>query len=345
LLIDGFSIAMTVRLDEAIGLLQHSCPVAIPTETVWGLAARWDDEEGIRKIFSLKGRPLNNPLIIHVADQRSVLSCVSNMSCGCFLSEHERETQVVRPPEGMAELMEAFWPGGLTLVVPVDERKVLPSVRAGLPTAAFRMPDQPETLELIARVGPLVAPSANRSGSPSATTPEHIYHDFGADFPVLTASSFCRHGVESTILIWDGAHWALGRRGAIREDDIASIIGYEPAFHTPLSGAPLCPGQLFRHYAPKAALTLSRNGWHECDAADYDGVLGFADRHYPKARCVVSMGLSDDPTSVSHRLYASLRELDDRSLRSVFVDFDIPLSYGWNVIIDRLERAAQKEQR
>ena len=314
---------MNVTLEEAVDYLNHSHPVAIPTETVWGLAARWDDDEAIRKIFLLKGRPLSNPLIIHVSNPLSFASCVPEQ------------------PPMMKDLMKAFWPGGLTLVVPVDERRVSSLVRAGLSTAAFRMPDHMETLELILRTGPLVAPSANRSGSPSATTPEHIEHDFGVGFPILKAASYCRHGIESTILIWDRRCWRLGRLGAIGVDVLAIVLGYEPTLHKAEGDAPLCPGQCFRHYAPEAKLSLSADGWEEQYSSTYDGVLGFSDRHYPNATNFVAMGSSDDPRSVSYRLYASLRDLDRLQLKAVFVDTSVPASVDWMAILDRLYRASK----
>jgi L-threonylcarbamoyladenylate synthase len=316
---------MKISLEEAVEYLKRSHPVAIPTETVWGLAARWDDEEGVRAIFSLKGRPLSNPLIIHVSDPCLCTSCV------------------VQAPPRMADLMDAFWPGGLTLVVPVMEQKVSSLIRAGLPTAAFRMPDHPLTLELISKTGPLVAPSANLSGSPSATSPEHIEHDFGVGFPILRSELFCRHGIESTILAWSNGCWRIGRLGAVNIGSLEHVLGYEPPIHRPNNGTPLCPGQLFRHYAPKACLTLCSDGWKDSLSSQYDGVLGFSDRHYHNAAHVVSMGSSISPKEVMHGLYTSLRELDTLSLCSVFVDTRVPSSSEWLPILDRLIHASSNK--
>ena len=311
---------MRIQLEEAVRRLNESQPVAIPTETVWGLAARWDDEAGIQEIFRLKGRPLQNPLIIHIATVAPLLSSIT------------------QSPPGLFDLIENFWPGGLTLVLPVREQAILPIVRAGLPSAAFRMPSHAQTQELIARTSPLVAPSANKSGLPSATTPEHIEHDFGPELPILEAQTFCHHGLESTILIWQDK-WYLGRPGAIDIDALAFVIGYMPTLHRP-GEQPLCPGQLFRHYAPKARLTLNAS-WDEEKAGRYDGVLGFSDRIYPKASRVVSMGPSTDPKAVASHLYAALRDLDRFSLQSVFVDIHMPPTTPWMAILDRLEKAAR----
>ncbi len=315
---------MNVTIEQAADLLRNSQPVAIPTETVWGLAARLTDEPAIRQIFFLKGRPLENPLIIHLASPQFLFSCCT-----------------IEPP-GLRELIRVFWPGGLTVVVPVDHKKVPALVRAGLPTAAFRVPDHDDALRLITSTGPLVAPSANRSGTPSATKPEHITKDFGCWLPILKTSTACRHGIESTILIWHNEIWHVGRLGAISTEAIASILGYEPPPHAPSSNRPLCPGQMFRHYAPQARLTLSAAPWEEGLVAHYDGVLGFSDRDYRGARHLVTFGTSTDPASVSQSLYRALRDLDLLRLQSVLVDINMPSSADWRAIRDRLEKAAQQ---
>ena len=153
---------MRVSQAVAISELRRSKPVAIPTETVWGLAARLEDEAGIRAIFSLKKRPLVNPLIIHIDD----------VSC---LKEYAKEPL----PPGTVELATAFWPGPLTLVLPCHEDRVPAVARANLLTAGFRVPKEEATLNLLQAIGPLVAPSANLSGRPSATEMGHVEEDFG----------------------------------------------------------------------------------------------------------------------------------------------------------------------
>lgn len=315
---------MKVDLVQAVHCLTVlSQPVAIPTETVWGLAAPIHDEACIRKIFFLKGRPLANPLIIHIDELEAVQG-------------YAREL-----PPGFEELSGTFWPGPLTLVIPVLEATVLPIVRAGLPTAAFRMPDHADARKLIHEVGPLVAPSANRSGTPSALTPQHIEQDFGAWLPILQTRRACRHGIESTILVWKNSSWYLGRYGAIDTKKIAKVLGYSPmpSFHT--DGAPVCPGQLHRHYAPKAQLALMDQPWGKNHVSRYDGVLGFSDRDYPDATAVVHLGTSRNSRSVYKTLYSSLRQLDQLGLRRVFVDlYGIELTSEWLPLIDRLHKAS-----
>jgi L-threonylcarbamoyladenylate synthase len=316
---------MRVDIDEAASFLLRSHPVAIPTETVWGLASRMEDETCVGEVFRLKKRPPKNPLIIHVNDVSFVKDVASFLPDDFFL------------------LTETFWPGGLTLVLPVYQEKVPAGVRAGLPTAGFRMPNHAKTRELIERVGPLVAPSANLSGRPSATEEKHIEDDFGKAFPLLwTDVPPCDKGIESTILIWKKNFWYLGRLGAIDVFEIEKVLGYEILSLSSHEEAPLCPGQMYRHYAPRASLFLHPHGWKRAEAHLFDGVLGFADREYEDAREFVSIGYSESASSVANRLYSALRELDERDLSSVFVDMALSASKEWDSIRDRLEKAARE---
>ncbi len=314
---------MRVTTAEAVSLLANSSPVAIPTETVWGLAARADDEEGIERIFAIKNRPPSNPLIVHI----------NSKSC---LSAYVKEL-----PDEAFPLIDAFWPGGLTLVLPVKENAFPDIARAGLPTAAFRMPDHETALELIERTGPLVAPSANKSGRPSATLPEHIEEDFGVDFPILHSTIPCRHGIESTILIWRAPKWCLGRFGAISPSAIEGVLGYAPPHFS--DDRPLCPGQMFRHYAPQASLFLGTT-WDPSAGHTFDGVIGFSDRSYAHAKSILHLGPSSEPETCMFRLYALLRELDQRGFQSVFVDIDLPSSTHWQALLDRLKRASNQSE-
>jgi len=313
---------MFVNIEEAARLLQHSQPVAIPTETVWGIAACMDDRRGIEQIFRLKRRPRENPLIVHISDYTALTNSCDNL------------------PDEALTLAHTFWPGGLTLVIPVNPNRILSEVRADLPMCAFRMPNNQDTLSLINQCGPLVAPSANISGKPSATNPQHIIDDFGQDFPILSTTTSSERGIESTILIWQQGFWKMGRYGAINQEQLEKILGYtiEPI----TTSQTLCPGSTFRHYAPNAQLTLCNKGWKEEDAEFFDGVLGFSDRSYPCAQTIVTMGLSTNPENVARHLFAALRELDNRSLHTVFVDLNIIFSDKWKSIIDRLTRAAKK---
>ncbi len=301
---------MKINSKKAKELLCAGGVVAIPTETVYGLAARVDSPSAIEKIFTLKGRPANNPLIVHIGSKAEIKATMP----------------------GLDALMSAFWPGPMTVVLPVEENSILPVVRANLPTCAFRMPNHPVTLDLLQETGPLVAPSANLSGSPSATKPEHVEKDFGIDFPVLDGGS-CHHGVESTILICNEGIWQLGRLGAISQEKIAEVLGYSPEFVT--KKGIICPGQLLSHYAPKAKLYLEE---HPCQA-----VIGFSNRSYSKGCKLFSLSHSEDPIEAARNLYDTLRELDNEGIQEAWIDMDFPSTGLWKTIRERLHKAASNK--
>lgn len=292
---------------------------AVPTETVYGLAASLRFPKAIDEIFVLKKRPANNPLIIHLAAKEDLF----------FYSPQANDLP------HLDALIQAFWPGPLTLVVPIDISSVPEKVRAGLATAAFRMPAHPLAHALIKLTGPLVMPSANLSGKPSATHPDHVELDFGPDFPVLDGGS-CTQGVESTILYFDKTHWKIIRQGAIAAENFLPILGYVPTFELPSDKeTPLCPGQMYRHYAPKAKLILT---------ADFSGlsdcvIVGFSDRHYPSER-VYYLGSSSDADAVARHLYDVLRQLDKDNVVQACIDVDLPNTGLFRTVLERLHKAS-----
>lgn len=304
---------MRIDVGVAARLLNQGEVVAIPTETVYGLAARYDLPESVEKIFHIKNRPRQNPLILHLDEVEKILP---------FL--------VAQPPQ-FFELAKAFWPGPLTLVLPVDPQKIPEVVRAGLPSGAFRIPSHELTRELLKLTGPLVAPSANRSGRPSSSLPEHVEEDFGNAFPVLDGGP-CQKGVESTILIFDGEKWALGRLGAIPPEAFASILGYVPLLS--ISKKAVCPGQFFRHYAPKAKLHLG-DSFEEASC-----IIGFTDRDYPGSAHKILWGSTKDPEEVLFRLYDTLRRVDLEGIKEAWIDMNVPEDGLWTTFIERLKKAA-----
>lgn len=288
--------------------------VAIPTETVYGLAAIYDKEKAIAEIFRLKNRPPQNPLIMHVSDRDQVKSFASII------------------PEGFDLLASHFWPGPLTVVLPVDENKVPNNVRAGLPTQAFRMPAHPMALELIRLTGPLVAPSANLSGRPSAVSEAHVESDFGIDFPVL-AGGMAKRGIESTILVLQNGRFCLGRLGALPPEVFTPLLGYTPELA--LAGSKVvCPGQLLRHYAPLATLILAK----EFTEAKY--IIGFSNRHYPEGAQVLDWGPEDRPEIILSNLYTILRMLDAKGIKDAHVDMNFPEVGLFQTLSERLRKAA-----
>ncbi|MBS0634323.1 MAG: threonylcarbamoyl-AMP synthase [Verrucomicrobia bacterium] len=307
---------MRITKELAAELLLSGQVVAIPTETVYGLAASIHNPKAVDEIFARKGRPSHNPLIVHVANRDDCLNVISTH------------------PDGLESLIDAFWPGPLTVVVPVVTERILPQIRANLETCAFRMPNHPETLALLQQVGPVVAPSANLSGSPSSTCPEHVERDFGADFPVLDGGA-CHHGLESTIVVYQDGEWQIARLGSLSQEDLEVVLGYVPKIVTN-SSKPICPGQLLAHYAPKATLLLSPT------AKEHPNVVGFTDRLYPAAKRLFLLGSSTDPIEVANRLYSILRKLDQDGVEEAWVDMDFADNGLWKTIKERLSRAASR---
>ena len=307
---------MLITLSESIRLLCEGQVVAIPTETVYGLAAALNQPGAIDKVFDLKKRPQNNPLIIHLADPSQIHPFTSKL------------------PLDFDLLADAFWPGPLTMVVPVHTDRIPEKARANLPTAAFRVSAHPMTKAVIEKTGPLVMPSANLSGRPSSTSPIHVESDFGSNFPVLNGGP-CDKGLESTILLFTEQRWKIVRLGSISPEEFRSVLGYIPEVATNAEHkTPLCPGQLYRHYAPKAKLTLLAT-----IPSDLQGViLGYPSRIYPPGCQLVPLG--NTPAEVAESLYHVLRLIDLEGITHSYVDLDIPQEGLWLTILERLKKAA-----
>lgn len=214
--------------------------VAFPTETVYGLGADAWNPKAITKVFETKGRPSDNPLIVHVSDSSQILDFVSSIS------------------EAAQLLIEEFWPGPLTLVFN-KKSAVLDVVTAGLDTVAIRMPANEIALELISQTGPLVAPSANRSGAPSPTKSSHVKSDFGSSILVIDGGR-TQVGLESTVLDISSEEPMILRPGSIGKKELEIVLGREVLIDNTTSIKPKSPGQKYSHYKPKAEVKwLSAN--------------------------------------------------------------------------------------
>ena len=235
------------ELGEAAGILRSGGLVAFPTETVYGLGGNALDEDAAGKIYAAKGRPSDNPLIAHVSCMEEVAPLVKEI------------------PEAGRKLMEAFWPGPLTMIFPKSD-KVPYGTTGGLDTVAIRMPDDPVANRLIALAGvPVAAPSANTSGRPSPTTADHVWQDMNGRIEMIIDGGPVGIGVESTIVDVSSAVPAVLRPGAITMEMLAEVLGevsVDPAILGPLSAdvRPKAPGMKYKHYAPKADLTLVEPG-------------------------------------------------------------------------------------
>ena len=232
-------------IEEAAQILKAGGLVAFPTETVYGLGGNGLDKEAARKIYAAKGRPSDNPLILHVSKMEEVYPLVESV------------------PEKAKLLMESFWPGPLTLIL--KKSKIVPlESTGGLDTVAIRCPDNALTLELIERAGlPVAGPSANLSGSPSPTEASHVYHDLSGRIEGILDDGAVGIGVESTILDMSTETPTLLRPGAITLEDLTEVLGEKPEIDPTLLGKkmedgfiPKAPGMKYRHYAPKAEMVL-----------------------------------------------------------------------------------------
>jgi L-threonylcarbamoyladenylate synthase len=223
-------------LDEAAERINGGDVVAFPTETVYGLGARIDHIPALDRIFELKGRPGDNPLIVHI----------SNLDMLRVLTPWHDHPHV-------KALADAFWPGPLALVV--LRHPIVPDrVTAGLDTVAIRMPNHPMALQLIEKTGPLAAPSANRSGRPSPTRASHVVEDFGDEVDVLDGGP-CTVGLESTVLDLTTDQAVVLRPGGISSKQIEDVLG-EAVTSDRVEGVVRSPGTRYRHYAPKTPIQL-----------------------------------------------------------------------------------------
>jgi L-threonylcarbamoyladenylate synthase len=321
---------------EAGRVLASGGLVAFPTETVYGLGADALNAAAVARIFEAKGRPADNPIIVHVADEAALASLVTDV------------------PRTARELIARCWPGPLTLVLPALPA-VPPVTRGGLSTVAVRMPAHPVALALIRAAGsPVAAPSANRSGRPSPTTAQHVLQDLGDAVDLVLDAGPTPVGVESTVLDVTGQGPVLLRPGGVTLETLREIIG-AIAVAAPDAAARIArsPGTRYRHYAPRARVVLVeasedragpaivaavRQAW---DQGARVGVMVTAEAasEVPVGAVVRVMGRRADPETIAARLFALLRELDDAGLDVIVVEGIAEHGVG-RAVMDRLRRAA-----
>lgn len=294
------------KLEKAARIIREGGLVAFPTETVYGLGANALLADAAKKVYAVKGRPSDNPLIIHLCDPRDAEKY-------CFTSEL------------YYSLAASFMPGPLTLILP--KREIVPDqTTGGLDTVAVRVPAHPMARELIRRAGvPVAAPSANLSGRPSCTTFAHVLEDMNGRIDMILDGGDCEIGLESTILSIAGGKITLLRPGGITKEMLEAAgfsLSVDKAVTQKLSGSerPMAPGMKYRHYAPKADLILL-DGTHGAVEAFMRAQLGKPDVAliaYPEYRSlagrdnVVLLGSTDDPSGQGHVLFDLLRGFDSR---------------------------------
>ncbi|BAN71377.1 L-threonylcarbamoyladenylate synthase [Lacticaseibacillus paracasei] len=287
-------------IPEAAAALKRGELVAFPTETVYGLGADATNVTAVGKVYAAKGRPSDNPLIVTVADADMV-------------GQYATITPLA------AKLMEAFWPGPLTIILNILPGRLSMKVTGGLQTAAFRNPDNALTRKLIATAGvPIVGPSANTSGKPSPTTADHVLHDLDGKIAGVLDDGPTQVGVESAIIDLTVTPPAILRPGAIGPDELEPLIGHvdTAAHHVGQNEAPKAPGMKYKHYAPAAQVVVVD------DPAQFSAAVAWAKQtgqvfgllatdailaQYPT---IPSYSLGKDVQSAAHALFAGLRWFD-----------------------------------
>ncbi len=320
-------------LSQAAELLRRGGLVAFPTETVYGLGANALDGRAVARIFEAKGRPSFNPVIVHVAD----------MDVAAALVEMDDRALAVAT---------AFWPGPLTLILP--RRKdcgVSELCSAGMPSLAVRVPAHPVAQRLLRAVGvPVAAPSANRSGLLSPTTPAHVAESLGDAVDMILAGGASAVGLESTVLALDpGMPPAVLRPGAITAEDIAAALGEDVIYDYGDQDKPRSPGQLLRHYAPRTKLRLNAVDLVPGEAllafgsVKFMGVRGGGAAHDLPDTALRNLSEGGDLAEAAANLFRMLHELD-REKHSAIAVMSIPDKGLGIAINDRLKKAAGSVQ-
>lgn len=317
-------------IETAAKIIKSGGLVAIPTETVYGLAADALNGKAVAKIFRAKGRPMDNPLIVHISDIKQIDMLVSEF------------------PEKAKKLAEKFWPGPLTIVLPKSD--IIPyEVSAGLSTVAIRFPSHPIAHVLIEKSSPLAAPSANLSGSPSPTTARHVFDDMNGRIEAIVDGGDCDVGVESTVITLAEEVPTLLRPGGITLEQLREEIGevnVHPAVLKSLEKGMTAasPGMKYKHYSPKAEVILlkgSEQNFFEYINANSDkntAVLCYDEEINSFKNCI-SLGSKDDYAAHAHRLFTCLREADEKGYTRIYAH--CPKAEGVELAVyNRILRAA-----
>ena len=325
-------------LERAGALIRSGELVAFPTETVYGLGANAMDADAVRRIFEAKGRPGDNPLIVHISGLSQLPALIA-----------------AEPSPAAHALMDAYWPGPMTLIFP-KSAAVPGAVTAGLDTVAVRFPAHPAARALIDAAGvPIAAPSANRSGRPSPTSARHVLEDMDGRIPMILDGGDCEVGLESTVIDLSGEMPRVLRPGGVTPEMIAEVCGgagVDPAVMRPLGEGEVArsPGMKYRHYAPAGALTIVKGEGEAVAQAIcrlYDEALDAGKRplilalegHLPAYGNLQALSLGADASSMAHALFARLRDADRLGANALFSEAVEADGVGL-AVMNRLGRAA-----
>ncbi|WP_223594905.1 L-threonylcarbamoyladenylate synthase [Neobacillus bataviensis] len=321
------------QIVDAANFLRENGVVALPTETVYGLGGNAESDEAVAKIFAAKGRPGDNPLIIHIADKEQLSR---------FVSEVPRTAEV---------LMDAFWPGPLTIVFNKKEGVLSEKATAGLSTVAVRMPDHPVALALLKSCGlPIAAPSANSSGKPSPTSADHVLDDLNGKIAGVVDGGPTGVGVESTVVDCTEAVPVILRPGGVTKEQLEAVIGevrVDPAL-TDEASKPKSPGMKYKHYAPNAPLYLV-SGTRDflqrlVEEKEKEGLSAgvLTTEEYVdlfKADVVLACGQRAELETVAAALYDTLRRFNQLKVDIIFSEM-FPNEGVGHAIMNRLLKAA-----
>lgn len=308
--------------EQAAQMLRDGELVAFPTETVYGLGAVATDEQAVAKIFEAKGRPSDNPLIVHIGTTEQV-------------------EQFAQPTALAYRCMEAFWPGPLTLVMDVKENVLAQNVTAGLMTVGMRMPDHPVALALLkAAQAPIAAPSANRSGKPSPTRAQHVFDDLQNRIPLIIDGGRTGIGLESTVVDMTQTPPVILRPGGVTKEMLTRVIGeVKEAKLTDAKEAPRAPGMKYTHYAPEAPVYLIEENPQKIAqalAALADERVALVAPASCKIEAPIRISLGED---IAANLYDALRACDETDATLILVTATSTGGVG-SAIMNRLEKAA-----
>lgn len=312
---------LTRDISKIAEALKFGQTVGIPTETVYGLAANALNEQAVASIFSIKGRPTSNPLILHFYNLEQARP---------YMEEFQEELHL---------LEQHFCPGPITFLVAKTPR-VPEIITAGLPRVAVRFPSHPMLRTLLAELDfPLAAPSANKYGSVSPTQALQVKEQLNGLIPFVLDGGPCSFGLESTIVGVEGQKVVIYRLGSIPLDDISVVLGYIPEIKNQTSASPLAPGMVKFHYAPNTPLKYFDASVRAKEGVGYLFYQNIPDG-FPHLQCTV-LSQGGDLREVARNLYRSLIEMDAKGFQQLYIEKPEPMGIGLT-LLDRLNRATAK---